>query len=133
MSGESFDPSKAGATPHIYLTPRPYSSSWYGPDAHKGTLQVDVYFWLPGNNQGVYNAIDALDLWEIVEHVFYPLGGTAEERTEKQYAIRRMLIEAGGTSGQITFSQPATQQQTGENGLVSYGSLQLEITRRISP
>ncbi|WP_165063442.1 hypothetical protein [Paludisphaera rhizosphaerae] len=126
--GQSFNPAQAGTNPHIYLVPRPSAASWYGSDSQSGILQVDVYFWMPGNSLGQYNALDALDCFEVIEQVFYPLNAI-----EKQQAIRKSLQEAGAKTGLVTFSQPATQQQTAEQGLVSYGALQIDVTRRISP
>lgn len=117
-----------GSVPHVYLVPRPYTASWYGPDAMSGILQTDVFIWLPGNSLGLYNALDALDLWEVIEQTFYPVGNR-----EKQQAIRAGLVAEGAKTGLIQFSQPATQQQAQDKGLVSYGALQIDVTRRITP
>ena len=130
-NGKPFDVARAGYRPCVYMTPRPYGTGWYGPDSHSGILQVDVYFWLPGNNLGQYDAFDALDVWEVLEQVFYPLDDT--EGREKQMAVRNKLKAAGAKTGLVTFSQPATQQQTAEQGLVSYGQLQIDVVRRLSP
>ena len=129
--GKPFNVATAPLKPHVYLVPRPYTASWYGPDSMSGVLQVDVYFWLPANNLGQYNALDALDVWEVVEQVFSPLDDTPAR--EKQIAVRNTLKAAGAKTGLVMFSQPATQQNAGELGLVSYGSLQIEVVRRLAP
>ncbi|WP_165076025.1 hypothetical protein [Paludisphaera rhizosphaerae] len=126
--GKPFNPDLVGATPFVHLVPRPYTTAWYGPDSMAGILQVDCFVWLPGNSLGQYNALDALDLWEILEQVFYPLNDR-----EKQQAIRASLVAEGAKTGLVMFSQPATQQQAQDKGLVSYGALQIDVTRRISP
>lgn len=130
-NGKLFDPEKAGMHAHVYMVPRPFSTSWYGPDSMSGVLQVDVYFWLPQNNLGVYDAFDAMDVWEVVEQVFYPLDDTPDRK--KQFAVRDSLKACGAKTGLVMFSQPATQNQAPGIGLVSYGQLQIDVVRRVSP
>jgi len=110
----------------IQLTPRLGAVDWYSPDTQYGPLQVQIDLWLPGNSRGIYNAVDALDLWEAVESALYP------PDIDKRKAFKRDLQCLGAETGEIRLAQPATLQSAGEDGYVQVGLLQLNVKRHIN-
>lgn len=117
----------AGTETELQLTPRLGATGWYSPDSHVGPLQIQVDLWAPGNKKGLYNAVDALDLWEAIEGALY------QPDITKRKAFKRELQCLGAETGEIQFSQPATVQSAGENGVVQVGLMQLNVRRNINP
>lgn len=103
-SGDRNDPSIGGG-PYIRLTPRCGSENWWSSAEQLGKLTIDVELCVRGT---CWDDVDSL--WYAMERVFYPFDQEARQ------PVRKRLRDAGSWTGLMSFTMPAYDPASGEDG-----------------
>ena len=122
----SASPDLTSMMPLLRMSPKIGPQQWYSPDAIYGPLNIDVLMAIQTRD-----AVDALNLWEAFENVYYPYGDRA-----RQMQIQQALRDAGAETGQIEFTAPANDPdpRVSEDGVFNMlGSIRLSVIRTYNP
>lgn len=111
--------------PYLALAPSVGDSAWRGPSDAEAPLIVTGVLYVAGTD-----ARKLLNLYWQVKRGLLP------KLDADRVAIRRQLLDAGATTGEMTFSAPSVGRADDEQGLAMLAAtfrITLDVTERLNP